>query len=253
MAISIIDTLKVIQIADQNSSGNVFAMGTSDFAHDMIKKHVGIAESRQNVMRRLESHLLAGLEETIVKIEDPESGAQARFQLLRVEWFGEVIIGAGFKTCNDVFFLSPGGKQYGIYIGLILSLADFAADSGTVQLRHHPVQQSEPRSTRLAQLFGRLASVFDSGHNIASAFQSFLKQAPRHCIVVGNQNPTQHTSSMQPSSCGNNLVASLSNAATPSGKPCFSPFLPNRSIRSADAPDSMSARFESIPFLAYAP
>jgi hypothetical protein len=72
----------------------------------MIQNHIPVPESRQTIMRGLESHLLASLDETILKIEDPQSSAQARFQLLGVEWFGEVIVGAGFKTRDDIFFLS---------------------------------------------------------------------------------------------------------------------------------------------------
>ncbi len=101
-------------------------------------------------MGSLESHLLTGLDQTILKIEDPLSGAQTRFQFLRVEWFGEVIVGTSFKTCDDIFFLPPRGKQHRVHIGLILALPNFAADSGSIQLGHHPVQQGKPGSTGLA-------------------------------------------------------------------------------------------------------
>src|SRR5258708_16162892 len=100
-------------------------------------------------MCSLESHLLAGLDETILKIEDPLSGAQTRFQFLHVEWFGEVIVGTSFKTCDDIFFLPPRGKHHRVHIGLIFVLANFPPDSVSTHLLHHPAQHSYPASTAL--------------------------------------------------------------------------------------------------------
>ena len=55
-------------------------------------------------MGGLESHLLAGLDQAVFKIEDSQAGAEARFQLFGVKRFNQIIIGPGFEPCDDVFF-----------------------------------------------------------------------------------------------------------------------------------------------------
>src|SRR6267143_1035073 len=230
----------------------MLAPGTGKLAPKQIHNHAAVPESRQPVMSGLESHLLARLDQTVFEIENAQPGAQARFQLFGVKGFSQVIIGPGFESCDDVLFRLFGCEQHHVDIRLLCPFPDFAANARSIQLGHHPVQQSKPWSVRRAQLIRRQAAVLYSSDFIARALQGSLEQPPRHDFVIGNQNPHPCTSAMQASSCGNRLVAALSKAARASRNPAVSPLRPNCSKRPTAAAAWPAARFKSIPFKVWA-
>ncbi len=75
MAVGIIHTLEVIQIAHQNCGGDSLAPGTGKFAPQQIHNHAAIPKSCQPVMSGLESHLLACFDQTVFEIKDPQTRA----------------------------------------------------------------------------------------------------------------------------------------------------------------------------------
>jgi hypothetical protein len=75
MAVGIIHTLEVIQIAHKNCGRDSLAPGTGKFPPQQINNHAAIPESCQPVMSGLETHLFACLNETVFEIKDTQTGA----------------------------------------------------------------------------------------------------------------------------------------------------------------------------------
>ncbi len=144
MAVSIIHILEVIQVAHQDGCADFLAPGPGKFAPEQVHNHAAIPESRQCVMRGLKAHFLAGLYQTVFEIKNAEASAQACFQLLRVKGFGQVIVGTGLQSSDDIFLRLPGSEQDHVDVRLLFSLAHFTANAQPVQLGHHPIQQGEP-------------------------------------------------------------------------------------------------------------
>src|SRR6267142_2829311 len=120
----------------------MLAPGTGKFAPQQIHNYAAIPESCQPVMSGLESHLLARLDQTVFEIENAQPGTQARFQLFGVKRLGQVIIGPGFESRDDVLFRLFGCEQHHVDIRLLYPFPDFAANARSIQLGHHPVQRA---------------------------------------------------------------------------------------------------------------
>ena len=105
---------------------------------------------RQRVLPRLfEEPLVQLLEllvlggQTPVQPRHPVSRGQAHLQLVAVERFGEIVVGAGGEACEQVS-LAPEGRQedkVGVVVALVFPYE--AAQRGAVDARHHPVAYYE--------------------------------------------------------------------------------------------------------------
>src|SRR5262245_26541543 len=72
-------------------------------------------------------------------------------------------------------------------------LAHRAAYARTIELRHHPIEQSQAGPVLSKQMLSRKDAVFHGGNFIAGALQSLLEQTPRHSVVIRDQYPQDGT------------------------------------------------------------
>jgi hypothetical protein len=66
--------------------------------------------------------------------------------------------------------------------------AYFAANGGTVEFGHQPIQQRQARTIFGGETLQSLATIFYGNHFVARAFQRFLKKMPRDHVVVGYED-----------------------------------------------------------------
>src|SRR5579863_1788549 len=121
-------------------------------------------------------------------------------------------------------------------MSLAACFANGPADRRTIELWHHPVQQSQPRTFRLAHLLGCPPAVPHRRHFVSGAFKSLLQQPERDRIVVGNQN--LHSCAPVPSA----VSAAINRSVSPSisGSSCWIFF-----VSRARAADSTSEASEA--------
>ena len=81
-------------------------------------------------------------------------------------------------------------------IVLVLLAANFAADTGAVELRHDPIEQREARPVGFAELANGGAAIFDGDDFVSGAFESLFEKAARERLVIGDENFQLCTSAM---------------------------------------------------------
>ena len=54
-------------------------------------------------MRGFEAHHFAGLHEVVFQVQEPQSDSNPRLEFLRVEGFGQVVVGARFESFHHAF------------------------------------------------------------------------------------------------------------------------------------------------------
>src|SRR5712664_2348345 len=86
----------------KKSPRNLFVASLNPRTLRVTPLHSIFIELMMALKSGLESHLLPCLDQTVFKIEDAQAGAQARFELLRIKGFGQVIVGPGFEAGDDV-------------------------------------------------------------------------------------------------------------------------------------------------------
>ena len=102
-------------------------------------------------MSGVEAHVLTGFYKLIFQLKDALTGPQARLQLLGVAGLNSIVVRSGLKSLDDVLLGFLGSEQNHVDIGKFPMAPDHAANSRTVELRHHPVQQRQARALRLAK------------------------------------------------------------------------------------------------------
>jgi len=125
-------------------------------------------------MRGFETHHLASFHEPAFEVQNALAGPQSRLQLIDIERLREIVVRARLQAGHDVFLRLFRRQQNHVNVGLLplfLLASHCAADPGAVELRHHPVEQSEARTVWQAQLFDRETSILDSHDFVACAFQ----------------------------------------------------------------------------------
>jgi len=111
-----------------------------------------IEQTDEAVVRRLHAQRFARVNQLLLQLQNPASGAQANPKLMRVEWLGQVVIGAGVHAVDQVLTFGAGGQQNHVHVRLAGSGAGALADFDTVDTWHHPVEDGEAarRSRRAA-------------------------------------------------------------------------------------------------------
>src|SRR5258707_794449 len=77
--------------------------------------------------------------------------AQADLQFIGVERLGDVVVGARFHALDKIFSLTLGRKEKNVDVRGTASLAHLAANLDAIHLRHHPVENGQPRRVLLLQ------------------------------------------------------------------------------------------------------
>ena len=169
MAVSIVDGLKVIDVAEKHDGASGFTLGAHEFAAEKIHDDAAIPDGGERVVRGLEAHHFARFNEAAFEMKDALAGSQSRLEFVDVERFGEVIVGAGFEPGHDVFLRFFRREQDHVDVGVLLPEADFAADAGTVEFGHDPVEERKARAIGLAKLANGGAAIFDRENFVSGA------------------------------------------------------------------------------------
>lgn len=138
-------------------------------------------------MGSFEAHFLASLDQTILEVQDALTSSQARLKLISVEGLDQVIVGAGFQPCNNIFFGFARGEQNHVDVVLVATFSDATANTKTVELGHHPIEQCETWSVRFAQPLDCFPPVGNGGDFIPGALKSFLQETAGQGVVIGDQ------------------------------------------------------------------
>ena len=80
------------------------------------------------------------------------AGAEAGFKLFGIARLGEEVVGAGAQASDNILLGFLGGEQRHVDISFVLAAADGATDSGTVELRHDPIDERETRTIELGEI-----------------------------------------------------------------------------------------------------
>ena len=115
---------------------------------------------------------------------DAETGAQ----LFGLEWLDDVVIGASLQTGYDVGGIAAAGQQDDIVAERFRRAPDAAAELGSVNTRHHPVDNSEARRIGLAQDIPRLLTIVDDNNLVSPVLEHGIEQHAGNGVVVGDQD-----------------------------------------------------------------
>ena len=78
-------------------------------------------------MCRLESKFFTRMDQVVLKCQNSLANPQPRTQFVAVERFGQVVIGAGIESADDILTIIFPGDQQNVLIGGPLLLANSAA------------------------------------------------------------------------------------------------------------------------------
>ena len=187
---------EVIDIAEKHDGAAGLALRAHQLAAEKIHDDAAIPDRSERVVRGFKAHHFARFDEATFEMEDALAGAQARFQFIHVERLGEVVVGAGLEARDDVFLRLFRSEQHHVDVRLILLAAHFAADAGTVEFWHDPIEKREARPVGFAELANGGAAVFDGDDFVSGALESFFEKAARERLVIGDENFQRCTSAM---------------------------------------------------------
>ena len=92
MAMCVIDLFKFVDITEQDREWLAKALLSGHSISQNLKDLSSIPQTSQCVMRGLEAHLLAGLDQFVLEFKYALPGTQASIQLLGVTRLGHVIV-----------------------------------------------------------------------------------------------------------------------------------------------------------------
>src|SRR5437879_2270377 len=177
----------MIEITQNYGCANVLTLGTSELTPQQVHDHAAVPEGSQVIVRRFETHLLARLDETIFQVQDSLSCAEASLELIGNKGLDEVIVGAGLQTSYYVFLRFARGEQNHINVILVAVLANFAANAGAIDFRHHPIKKCEARSIRGTELFDSLTTIGDRHDFVAGTYEGVFQEATGQRVIVSDQ------------------------------------------------------------------
>jgi hypothetical protein len=94
---------------------------------------------------RFRAHILTRLHQLVFQLQNAAAGVQSGMQLGGIARLGKIIICPGLQPMNHIAGRLLRGEQEHIDIGVVMPASHLTADRRSVQLRHHPVDQGEPR------------------------------------------------------------------------------------------------------------
>ena len=180
----------------------------------VVADFLAITAYRQQTLQLLDlgecvlqfAHLFA---EPMLETEDAASDLQPCPQLLAVERFGDIVVGAAVQSGDHVGLGRPRRHQDDIQVRQRRRCADLVAQFQTVEAGHHPVEQRQRHPLAL-QSVPRGRSV--NGHDdiVFPTAQRDLQHASRNRVIICNQN-FHSVVSIQSASCTRVRDASPNN------------------------------------------
>src|ERR1700728_2551421 len=138
---------------------------------------------------------------------------------------------------------------------MMIALAHFTANARAIQLGHHPVDESDAGSIRLAKLVDSFATVVNRDHLKTRALQDSPDHPECNYLVFGDQyfhesKPPLYTPcpARYASRLGNRVTTSLSKTISAFSVPAWSPWAAIFSSVSTEAAAPSNDRFASMPF-----
>ena len=92
--------------------------------------------------------------------DNPLGRRQPAAQDFRLDGFGQVFVGAGVQTFDNVFFCVTAGEHHHVREGQGLTSFQTPADFDAIHFRHLPIQDGKPGSVRQLQNVPSLSAVF---------------------------------------------------------------------------------------------
>src|SRR5439155_263902 len=187
-----------------------------------------------------------------LQFDDADADLHAGLELLMVERLGDVVVRAGLQTGDDVLLAAARGQKDDVQGPLVGAFADAAADLHAVDLRHHPVEDRQPRSVRRAEPFPGFRAVARGRDFIAPLEERGLENAPRNRVVFRDQDLHAACSSASLASAFFRRPISFSSGVQARTAPVRSPSCPSLSIRMVASRAAGAPKFATAPFSVWA-
>src|SRR5690348_8251637 len=112
MAVTVIHFFEMIDVAQDDSDRRLLALAARQFASEKFNGGTAAGCSGEKVVRGLKMQSVAGGDQFILSAKDAFRDAQARAEFVDVEWFGEIVVGAGVEAEQQIVFLRVSGEQH---------------------------------------------------------------------------------------------------------------------------------------------
>ena len=126
--------------------------------------------------------------EGVLERDHAQADAEACAQLLGLERLDDVVIGASLQTGYDVGRIAAAGQQDDVEAERFLRPSDAAAEFGSIDARHHPVDDGEARRIGLAEDIPRLLTVVDYHNLMSPVLEHGIEQHTGNGVIVGDQD-----------------------------------------------------------------
>ena len=188
VSMCIVHSFEVIQIGQDDSYGDSFALRPGELALESIQNGPTVPQTGQGIVRGLEAQGFARGNQLFLQIEDAFAHAQASFEFQCVKGLGQIIVGTGLETFDDVSLLAFGGEQEKINITLARAQAGLAAHLEAIYAGHDPVQDGQTWRIFLLELLPGLRAIPSHHHLVAPLEKQRLKQVAGDTLVIGDQD-----------------------------------------------------------------
>jgi hypothetical protein len=165
-----------ITVNGQRSDANYFTV-------DGVSANMSASVTFPAAAGVLPSQTALGTTQGLTSVDGPQE-----FKIQTSTYAAEYGRQPGGQVEDNVLLRLFGREQQHVNIGLFSLPPYFTANRRSIELRHYPVEQGEPRSVMTAEMFGGRPSVIDGSHFISSALESPLEERTREGIVVGDKN-----------------------------------------------------------------
>ena len=193
MAAGIVDLFEAVEVRQQHGKRLALPAAARQFIVQDLQNRRPIVQPGKRIVSGLDPQRFARFQQRFLQIENPPSGAQPYPQFVVAERLGEVIVGARIHALHQVLRVGPRGQQHDVNVRLASRAAHPAADLHSVQPRHHPIQNRQPRRVlRLQDLPGFLPVARRYG--LISPFpQNVAQHRQENRVVFGYQDPQPRT------------------------------------------------------------
>src|SRR2546426_1825770 len=187
-----------------------------------------------------------------LQLDDADADLHAGSQLFVVERLGDVVVRARLQAGDHVLLPAARGQEDDVQRTRARASPRAAADLHAIDLRHHPVEDGEPRGLRRRERLPGLGAVAGGRDLVAPLAERGLEDTPRHRVVFSDENLHAACSSASLTSALVRRAISFSSDAHAALAPVASSFCAIFSIRSAASKAVRAPKFATIPFSVWA-
>src|SRR5579864_5920271 len=111
MAMRIIYVFEMIEVNQNDSEASTVAQMPGVFTGNCLEDDATIGQASQFVVRSAETQFLACGDQSVLQIQDSAAHMETRAKFLCVKWLGQVVVGAGFQTLQEIIFSAARCEQ----------------------------------------------------------------------------------------------------------------------------------------------